>query len=140
MAHWRSVSSVPGFPLRYRLGRKLVGDRTTKSRLEHLDVTESQFADDAALYTTSHENLCTIANEFISCASDWGLTVSITKTKAMSVGPGRVCVQISLSSVVMTSPVARIISPALEATAVGMVSWIMKSHPVWQRHHVRLAA
>ena len=91
VAHWRSISAVPGFPLCYRLGRKLVGDRTTKGCLEHLDGTESQFADDAALYITSHDNLCTMANEFISCTFDSGLTVSITKTKAMSAGPGRVC-------------------------------------------------
>ena len=34
-------------------GRKLVGDRTAKSRLQCTTVTESQFADDVALYATS---------------------------------------------------------------------------------------
>ena len=34
----------------YKYGRKLVGDRTTKSRLSEMRVTESQFADNVALY------------------------------------------------------------------------------------------
>ncbi|XP_065189675.1 uncharacterized protein LOC135820285 [Sycon ciliatum] len=88
MSSWRSRSSVPGVSLRSRPGRKLVGDRTTKARLNTYQVTESQFADDAAVYTTSREHLETLANEFIACASQWGLTVSIAKTKAIAVGPG----------------------------------------------------
>eukprot|EP00117_Sycon_ciliatum_P042213 scpid83525/ scgid6249/ Putative uncharacterized transposon-derived protein F52C9.6 len=64
---------------------------TVQPRVALSSLMQRSYADDAVLYTTSHENLCTMANEFISCASDWGLTVSITKTKAMSVGPGRVC-------------------------------------------------
>eukprot|EP00117_Sycon_ciliatum_P029867 scpid93202/ scgid23680/ len=85
VATWRTASSVPGVDFRYRVGRKLVGDRTAKSRLSPACLTESQFADDAALYTTSLPFLETMANEFIECASQWGLTVSIQKTKAMVV-------------------------------------------------------
>ena len=85
VSSWRRQSSVPGVRVRYRVGRKLVGDRTAKSRLVSTDVTESQFADDAALYTTSLSHLETMANEFVSCASGWGLTVSVQKTKAMAV-------------------------------------------------------
>eukprot|EP00117_Sycon_ciliatum_P011894 scpid87181/ scgid13171/ len=40
---------------------------------------------DAALYTTSLSHLQTMTNEFVSCASSWGLTVSVQKTKAMAV-------------------------------------------------------
>eukprot|EP00117_Sycon_ciliatum_P025740 scpid93201/ scgid21296/ len=87
VATWRTASSVPGVDFRYRVGRKLVGDRTAKSRLSPACLTESQFADDAALYTTSLPFLETMANEFIECASQWGLTVSIQKTKAMVVNP-----------------------------------------------------
>jgi len=37
----------------FKHGRRLVGDRTAKSSLERVKVTESQFADDLALYATS---------------------------------------------------------------------------------------
>ena len=69
----------------YRAGRKLVGDRTAKSRLNSVSVTESQFADDAALYTTSRQSMEIISNKFVACASRWGLTVSTRKTKGLSV-------------------------------------------------------
>ena len=86
MAHWNKSSSAAGFPLHYRIGRKLVGDRTAKSRLETMSVSDSEFADDAALYTTSRCDLETTVNEFTSCAARWGLTVSVAKTKATAVG------------------------------------------------------
>ena len=41
MSSRRSCSSVPGVSLRSRPGRKLVGDRTTKARLNTYQVTES---------------------------------------------------------------------------------------------------
>ena len=34
-------------------GKQLIGDRTAKSRLSMVRVTESMFADDVALYTES---------------------------------------------------------------------------------------
>ena len=49
-------------------------------------MSDSEFADDAALYTTSRCDLETTVNEFTSCAARWGLTVSVAKTKAMAVG------------------------------------------------------
>ena len=51
VAYWCPNSSLPGVRFRFRIGRQLVGDRTTKSRLRMASVTESQFADNAALYT-----------------------------------------------------------------------------------------
>ena len=47
--HWRSTSSVPGFPFRYRIGRRLVGGRTAKRQVREAAVAESQYADGAAL-------------------------------------------------------------------------------------------
>ena len=41
--------------MRFKHGRKLVGDRTAKSSLNVVKATESQFADDTATYATSHE-------------------------------------------------------------------------------------
>ena len=57
VATWRTASSVPGVDIRYRVGRKLVGDRTAKSRLSPACLTELQFADDAELYTKSLPSL-----------------------------------------------------------------------------------
>ena len=85
VSYWHSQSSVHGVKFQYRIGRKLVGDRTRKARLVHSTVTESQFADDAALYATTFADLEVMTNEFIVCASKWGLTVSVQKTKAMPV-------------------------------------------------------
>ena len=39
--------------MRYKIGRKLVGDRTAKARLGKMDHTESMFADDVALYAVT---------------------------------------------------------------------------------------
>jgi len=41
----------------YKHGRKLVKDRTVKFRLLKVQVTESQFADDLALYAVTRERL-----------------------------------------------------------------------------------
>ena len=72
----------------YKHGRKLVGDRTAKSRWSEMRVTESQFADDVALYATSRDSFESVAAEFVKVASEWGLTVSTEKTKGMVVGEG----------------------------------------------------
>ena len=52
---WQSHCPQAGVTLRFRHGRKLVGDRTAKSRLSTTRVTESQFADDAAVYAATRE-------------------------------------------------------------------------------------
>ena len=49
VADWRARCPDTGVDLLFRNGRKLVGNRTAKSRLSATRVTESQFADDAAL-------------------------------------------------------------------------------------------
>ena len=49
MTMWCSQSGEAGVPILYQHGRKLVGDRTAKSRLLKVQMTESQFADDLAL-------------------------------------------------------------------------------------------
>ena len=49
-------------------------------------VSDSQFADDVALYTTTRDNLQIMATEFAASAARWGLTVSVQKTKALAVG------------------------------------------------------
>ena len=70
---------------RYKLSRKLVGDRTKKSQLLPDVITESQFADDAALYATSEESSVIVTQSFADVAS-WCLTVCLVKTKGMKIG------------------------------------------------------
>ena len=86
MSQWRSQCPEAGVNVRFKIGRKLVGDRTAKSRLSTVTATESQFADDAALYATTCPVFETMTSTFITCARQWGLTVSIQKTKGMAVG------------------------------------------------------
>ena len=51
-------------------------------------VTESKFADNAALYASSREGFETVASSFVAVAGLWGLTVSLVKSKGMVVGTG----------------------------------------------------
>ena len=88
VADWRNRSSGAGVSVLYKHGRKLVGDRTAKSRLSEMRVTESQFADDVALYATCRDSFESVAAEFVKVVSEWGLTVSTEKTKGMVVGEG----------------------------------------------------
>ena len=64
-----------GVKFRYKLRHKLVGDRTARSRLLSDAITESQFADAAALYATSAEDFVLVTRSFVGVASVWGLTV-----------------------------------------------------------------
>ena len=51
---WENRCPQAGVCVKYKCGRRLVGDRTAKFPLSDLQVTESQFADDVALYSSSH--------------------------------------------------------------------------------------
>ena len=57
VGRYRTQSVEAGVPILYKHGRKLVGDRTAQSRLLKAQVTESQFADDFALYAVIHSSL-----------------------------------------------------------------------------------
>ena len=83
---WRARCPQAGVTVRYKIGRKLVGDRTAKARLLAINMTESQFADDVAVYATTREALEQVAAEFVNTAANWGLTVSLEKTKLLTVG------------------------------------------------------
>ena len=84
--NWKQRCPGAGVNVRFKHGRKLVGDRTAKSRLTTMRVTESQFADDTAVYTRTSDAFEQATNVFIQTANDWGLTVNINKTKGMVVG------------------------------------------------------
>jgi hypothetical protein len=85
VAGWRS-RYADGVSVLYKLGRKLVGDRTAKVRPNEVKVTETQFADAAALYSTSTDGFESSSIGFVKVAGDYELTVSAGKTKGMIVG------------------------------------------------------
>ena len=86
VANWRDCCSQAGVNVLYKHGRKLVSDRTAKSKLNRTKITESQFADDAAVYTTTRNALEVSTRMFVDIAQQWGLTVSTSKTKGLVVG------------------------------------------------------
>lgn len=85
VASCRSKCPEVGVKVMFKHGRKLVGDHTAKSHLQEVRVTESQFADDVAVYTlrTAFEKATA---QFVNTAAEWGLTVSLEKTKGLVVG------------------------------------------------------
>ena len=83
---WMARCPQAGVRVRFGIGRKLVWDRTAKTRLQVARIFESKFADDVALYATTMEALEGVAKEFVKTAVDWGLTVSLEKTKLLTMG------------------------------------------------------
>ena len=81
---WRAHCPEAGATVKYRMGRKLVGDRTDKARFEEVVITESKFADDAALFVVTRQAVERVAGSFVAIAAGWDLTVSFEKTKMMS--------------------------------------------------------
>ena len=84
---WRDDCVDIGVDVLSRPGRRLVGDRTAKSRLR---ITESQFVDDLALFASTRDKLENVTVGFVKETGRWGLTVGITKTKGMALGEGLV--------------------------------------------------
>ena len=85
VGYWCPMCPDVGVAVRYKMGRKLVGDRTVKSRLQATIITESQFADNAAIYARTRESLNRCTEAFVTCAAQWGLTVRLAETKCMSI-------------------------------------------------------
>ena len=82
VASWRSKCPEVGVHVKYRHGRRLVGDRTAKSKLHEVRIIDSRFADDVAVYANTREAFERAASQYIKSASEWGLTVSLEKTGA----------------------------------------------------------
>lgn len=73
VANWRAWCPQAGVDVRFKHGRKLVGDCTAKSRLNVMKVSESRFADDAAGYASTCEYNCYAASILaISNAAAYG--------------------------------------------------------------------
>ena len=58
-------------PVLYKYGRKLVGDHTVKSRLLRVCISESQFADDLALYAVDRAIFESAGRKFVQVGSQW---------------------------------------------------------------------
>ena len=76
-----------GVKVKYKhaYGRKLVGDRTTKSKLITI-FTESQFVDDAALHSNTRAAFGNTTKSFVSEASKWRVTVNIRRQREWLLG------------------------------------------------------
>ena len=81
MKQWRKSSQPFGVEVHYKYGGKLVGERTRRPL--KTTVTELQFADDAALVGSSREEIERAARTLDKVASEWGLTLSLPKTKLL---------------------------------------------------------
>ena len=86
VTRWRDEGTEAGIAILLKHGRKLVGDRTAKLRLEVVRVTETQFADDVALFSSSRDDFELAAKKFVDVARKWGLTVSTQETKGIVMG------------------------------------------------------
>ena len=72
-----------GVTILYNPNGHLVGSRSTKSSTTSWN--ELKFADDTAILSTSKEKIVHAMNTLFSVTSQWGLTISVPKTKAMVV-------------------------------------------------------
>ena len=84
ISQWRRKCADFGVDILYKCGGKLVGERTRKPG--SLKVSELQFADDAAAVGTSRRSMEAAATVLEGLISDWGLSLSIPKTKLMVAG------------------------------------------------------
>ena len=84
MDQWRKRVQPFGVEVLYKCGGKLVGERTR--RPVKATVTELQFADDAALVGSSREEIERAAETLDRVATEWGLTLSLSKTKLLMTG------------------------------------------------------
>ena len=68
--------------------RNLVCDRSVKSKLDVVRVTESQFADDMVLNAGSRDRLESVAVKFVEEAYKWEMTVRDGEDKGNGCGRG----------------------------------------------------
>ena len=68
----------------YKCGGKLIGERTR--RPQATTVSELLFADDAAVVSTTRDKMERAAQFLGEVTTEWGLTISIPKTKVLVAG------------------------------------------------------
>ena len=86
MVDWRARCwGILGIEVLYKLDGQLMKNARTKGG-QTLMVEDLAFADDSAGATVSFEKKCAATQLLVDVAAEWGLTVSITKTKVMPFG------------------------------------------------------
>ena len=83
---WLSWCQAAGVEVQFKLGGKLVGERT--KRPSSFVMSECLFVDDAALVCSCRENMVLAARMFDKVAGESGLTLSVPKTKLLVAGTG----------------------------------------------------
>ena len=81
---WLHRCNAVGIEVLYKIGGKLVGECTRRPSLVQLN--ECLFADDTALICTSRSNMFIAAKAFEEVTKEFGLTLSILKTKLFVAG------------------------------------------------------
>ena len=81
---WRERCRSMGVEVLYKCSGKLVGARTRRPL--RTKVSELLFADDAVAVATTRESIELAVEALLEVTSQWGLTVSIPKTKLMVTG------------------------------------------------------
>ena len=81
---WKEKCAEFGVDVLFKCGGKLVGERTRRPCTER--VMELQFADDLAAVTTTRESMDRAASILQDLLREWGLTLSVVKTKLLVVG------------------------------------------------------
>ena len=81
---WLSCCDTAGIEVQYKMGGKLVGERTR--RPSSFVISECLFADDAALICSSRADMDVAARIFEGVTAEFGLTLSILETKLLVAG------------------------------------------------------
>ena len=81
---WLSWCHVAGVKVQFKLGGKLVGERTRTPN--SFVLSECLFANDAALVCSCREDMVLAARTFDEVAIEYGLTLSVPKTKLLVAG------------------------------------------------------
>ena len=81
---WLSHCDTAGIEVLYKIGGKLVGERIRRS--SSFVISECLFADDAALICSSRADMAVAARIFEEVVAEFGLTLSILKTKLLVAG------------------------------------------------------
>ena len=80
---WRD-QCMEGITILYKADGRLVGSRASKCDTAKL--SELQFADDIAILAETNEKVVHAMSKLFEITSQWGLTISVPKTKALVVG------------------------------------------------------
>ena len=81
---WREQCMEDGITILYKADGRLVGSRSSKHNT--VKVNELQFADDIAILAETKEKIVHAMSKLFEITSQWGLTISVPKTKVLVVG------------------------------------------------------